>query len=117
MVVSVFAHGDSAAFAEPETPHEFQQTNNAVMANRPAIPPDQVVAFSSTLRETPRHGGILIAGLNHSRPGDVPREQGPDDPVTLPEPRTGVLLSIGLFAIIQMRGRMGALVRKTRDFT
>lgn len=78
--------------------------------NRSATSSKECVVFRSTLQNVPKEStGILLAEWNSSRLPETAGEHASF--LSLPEPGTGTLLSIGLFALIE------AAIRKRRSRT
>ena len=105
IAASVLAYGNSAPLGQQDPSLEFRQVNNAVNIKRAATTGFDC-AFRSTLQDHPsERSGAPMPAWNRSLPVERSHDQGETSPVTLPEPRTGILLSIGLLAVINLRWR------------
>jgi hypothetical protein len=83
---------------------------NSVIDSRPAVICEECLLFRSTLQNAPRNGmASPMSYSQSSRPTEMPTMQ--DRITSLPEPSTGILLSIGLLALIHL-GRTKILVRE-----
>jgi hypothetical protein len=100
------AFGDSAASAQPERYLEFRQAGTGNVGGLGRFSENAIKAastFRSTLRRPQENSfeNIVLDRSNYLAESVLNKEQ--DNPLPLPEPGTGVLLSIGLLSIFQLR--------------
>lgn len=113
VVASALAYGNSIASADSDSSlisHTTQSTQNTMTGGRDPIQSKEFAGFRSTL-----HGGhrdsarVLMTKANGSRFADMAKEA--ESTTAMPEPSTGILLTVGLFAAINLRSRAVAIRR------
>jgi hypothetical protein len=102
---SLLAHGNTAVSGDQNLLLKLN-ADSMVTGCCPAVTPEECVLFRSTLQDVPVHGtGIQATEWNSSYPTTSASER--DGALSLPEPGTGVMLSIGLFGIIHLGAARG----------
>lgn len=105
---SLPAYGNSAASMSQDPVRSGPKT--AVFSSQPAIRSEGCLLFRSTLQDAPRNSSELVMARGQgSRSTEPPLEQ--ERTALLPEPGTGVLLSIGTLALICL-GRRKTLIHQ-----
>lgn len=110
IVASALAYGNSVASADSEPPLISERIQGVVAGVQPAISWEEFAGFRSTLHNAHKDNvQLFMATANRSGFSDKAQEQ--ESTIALPEPGTGILLSIGLFAASYRRGRAPAIKR------
>jgi hypothetical protein len=105
---TMLAYGNSSPQAEQVASRDFRPPNDAVSIDRITATGLKGVVFRSALQYVTKDSGdAAVAEWNNSLRAERSRDEAQTSPVTLPEPRTGILLGIGLLATIQLWWRNG----------
>jgi hypothetical protein len=101
LAASLLAHGNTAVSGDQNLLLKLN-ADGMVIGSRPAVTWEECLLFRSTLQDVPVRG----TGIRHTKSTsfysvDI-ENQG--NVYSLPEPGTGIMLSIGLFAIIHLGG-------------
>jgi hypothetical protein len=103
VAVTLPAAGNSPVSLDRQPPMPFQ-TGTADMGQPSAMTSQECVVFRSALQSVSTEpNGILSSARNVSRQGDP--SIGEEKIASLPEPGSGVLLTLGLAAVIPLAGR------------
>ena len=101
------AYGNSSASVPQDL---LTRPEDTVIGSAPALKLEGRLLFRSTLQDAWRNStGMPTARWDGSPPTEIPRQQ--ERIATLPEPRSGVLLVIGLIALLYL-GRTGKLIHE-----
>jgi hypothetical protein len=107
---TMLAYGNSSPQAEQVASRDFRPSNDndAVSIDRITATGLKGVVFRSALQYVTKDSGdAAVAEWNNSLRAERSRDEAQTSPVTLPEPRTGILLGIGLLAMTQLWWRNG----------
>jgi len=111
LAASLLAYGNSIVSGDRNLRLKFN-ADSLLIRGRPAVTSQERVLFRSTLQDLPGRGtGIQNTGWNSSYPAASASEQ--EGALYVPELGSGVMLSIGLFAIIHLM----AVRRTSRSYT
>jgi hypothetical protein len=114
MLASGLAFANSGQLPQPDVASELRQPAIILQPSLHALATEQSGAFRSTLREVaPGSAALLMPEWNHSRLAEQSYEQAQDKPLALPEPRTAILVSLGLLAIVFLKTNRLTLLRQT----
>jgi hypothetical protein len=105
LAASLLAYGNGIVSGDQSLPLKFN-ADGAVMGNVRSAPSEECAVFRSSLQAVPEGGsGVQRSERNGSYPAERTGEQ--EGILSLPEPHTGVMLCIGVIAIIYLAGAGG----------
>lgn len=108
LVASALAYGNSIASADSGPPPISRKTQTITSVSRPAVSSQEFAGFDSALRGAHRYNAtIVMTKTNSSRSGEIAREE--ESTTALPEPGTGILLSIGMLIAFNLRGKWAGI--------